>query len=117
VSTTQEERTQHQLHSNEMTISIVSLRQELEEARAVTTAARLSEEAGRQQLTHMIDEQLVQNQTIEALRRQMETSNNAARNAQALLRTNQEQHLAQESCMVQDITMWAHRRTQGMQNR
>ena len=33
-----------------------------------------------------MDEQLVQNQTIESLRRQLETSNNATRDAQALLR-------------------------------
>jgi septal ring factor EnvC (AmiA/AmiB activator) len=67
VTTTQEERTRLQFHSNEMTMSIVSLRQELEEVRAITTAARASEEAGRLQLTGMIDEQLAQNQTIEAV--------------------------------------------------
>ncbi len=39
----------------------------------------------------MMDEQLAQTQTIEALRRQVETSNNAAREAQALLRATQEQ--------------------------
>jgi hypothetical protein len=56
-------------------IPIVSLRQELEEARAVTTTARASEEAGRQQLARMMDEQLAQTRTIEAFRRQVETSN------------------------------------------
>ena len=35
--------------------------------------------------------ELAQNQIIEALRRQVETSNNAARDAQAFLRTTQEQ--------------------------
>ncbi len=35
--------------------------------------------------------QLVQNQTIEALRRQLESSNTSAQQAQALLRANQEQ--------------------------
>jgi hypothetical protein len=50
-----------------------------------------SEEAGRQQLARMMDEQLAQTQTMEALRRQVETSNNSAWKAQALLRTNQEQ--------------------------
>jgi hypothetical protein len=35
----------------------------------------------------MMDEQLAQNQTIETLRRQVETSNITARDAQALLRT------------------------------
>jgi len=54
-----------------MTMSIVSLQQELEEVRAVTTAARASEEAGRQQLARLIDKQLAQIQTIEALRRQV----------------------------------------------
>ena len=39
----------------------------------------------------MMDEQLSQTQTIEALRHQVETSNNAARDAQALLRANQDQ--------------------------
>ena len=39
----------------------------------------------------MMDEQLVQSQTIESLRRQLETSTTTARDAQALLRTNQEQ--------------------------
>ena len=72
-------------------MSLVALRQELDEARVVATAARVSEEAGRQQLARMMDEQLAQNQTIETLRRQVETSNNAARDAQALLRMNQEQ--------------------------
>ena len=36
VTTTQEERTRLQLQSNELTVSIVSLRQELEDARVVT---------------------------------------------------------------------------------
>jgi len=38
-----------------------------------------------------MDEQQAQTQTIETLRRQVETSNNAARDAQALLRATQEQ--------------------------
>ena len=83
--------TRLQLHSNEMSMSLVAIRQELEESGAAATAARVSEEAGRQQLARMMDEQLAQNQTIETLRRQVETSNNAARDAQALLRMNQEQ--------------------------
>ena len=41
--------------------------------------------------TQTMDEQLAQTQPIEALRRQVETSNNAARDAQALLRATQEQ--------------------------
>jgi len=52
----------------------------------------VSEEAGRQQLARMMDEQLTQNQTIETLRRQVEISNNTARDTQAVLRTQQEQH-------------------------
>ena len=91
MATTQDERTRKQLHSNEITTSLVTLRQELEESRAIATAARVSEEAGRQQLARMMDEQLAQIQTIEALRRQVETSNNAARDAKALLRANQDQ--------------------------
>jgi hypothetical protein len=90
-ATTQDERNRLQLHSNEMSMSLVAIRQEHEESRAAATAARVSEEAGRQQLARMMEEQLVQNQTIEALRRQVETSNNAARDAEALLRMNQEQ--------------------------
>ena len=143
VATTQKERTRLQLNSNEMTISMVSLRQELEEARTVSIAARASKEAGRQHLARLMDEQLAQNQTIEALRRQVGT-----RDAQALLRTTQEQQqqysrmpppsthpartggaigstpfvppfklhqrgYAQESFMDRDITMWAHHRIQG----
>ena len=69
----------------------MSLRRELEESRAATAAARVSEEAGRQQLARMMDEQLAQNQTIETLRRKIETNNNTARDTQALLRTQQEQ--------------------------
>ena len=61
--TTQDERIRLQLHSNEMSMSLVAIRQELEEARATATAARSSEEAGRQQLARMMDEQLAQNQT------------------------------------------------------
>ena len=73
-----------------MSMTLVTLRQELEESRAATTAARVAEEAGWQQLARMMDEQLVQSQTIESLRRQLETSNNATRDAQAFLRMNQE---------------------------
>ena len=72
-------------------MSLVALRQELDVARAVATAARVPEEAGRQHLVRMMDEQMVQTQTIEALRRQVETSNNAARDAQALLRATKDQ--------------------------
>ncbi len=39
----------------------------------------------------MLEEQLAQTQTIEALRRQVETRNNAARDVQALLRATQDQ--------------------------
>jgi len=78
-----------------MTMSLVAIRQELEESRASATAARVSEEAVRQQLTLMMDEQLTQTQTIEALRRQVETSNNAVREVQALLRLNQDQQQQQ----------------------
>jgi hypothetical protein len=70
---------------------LVALRQELEDSRAVVTTLRVFEEAGLQQLARMMDEQLAQNQTFEALRRQVETSNNAARDAQVLLRANQDQ--------------------------
>jgi len=45
----------------------------------------VSEEAGRQQLARMMDEKLAQTKTIEAqveTRRQVETSNNAARDVQ-----------------------------------
>ena len=76
VANTQEERTRLQLYSTEMSTTLVAIRQELEESRAAATAARVAEEAGRQQLARMMDEQLAQNQTIEALRRQAETSNN-----------------------------------------
>jgi len=46
----------------------------------------------RLQLARMMDEQLAQNQTIDTRRRQLESSNNSAQQAQALLRANQEQH-------------------------
>ena len=39
VATTQDERIRLQLHSNEMTMSLVAIRQELEESRASATAA------------------------------------------------------------------------------
>ena len=91
VAITQDERTRLQLHSNEISMSLVAIRQELDEARAVATTSRASEEASWQQLARMMDEQLAQTQTIEALRRQVETSNNAARDAQALLRATQDQ--------------------------
>ena len=95
VATIQDERTRLQPHCNEMTMSLVAIRQELEESRASATAARVSEEAGRQQLACMVEEQLAQTQTIEALCRQGETSNNAVREAQALLRLNQDQQQQQ----------------------
>jgi multidrug efflux pump subunit AcrA (membrane-fusion protein) len=74
-------------------MSTVVLRQELDAARAETTTARASEEAERLQLARLMDEQLAQNQTIDAVRRQVEASNNSAQQAQALLRSNQEQQL------------------------
>ena len=51
---TQEERTRLQLHSSAVTVEIVSLRQELEDSRAATASARVSEEAGRLQLARII---------------------------------------------------------------
>ena len=63
----EEDRARIQLHSNEVTVSIVSLRRELDEARSGALTARASEEAARLQLTRMMDEQLAQNQTVDAL--------------------------------------------------
>jgi hypothetical protein len=74
----EEDRARIQLHSTEVQVTIVSLRRELEEARATALTARTSEEAARLQITRMMDEQLVQGQTIEALRRQVESSNASA---------------------------------------
>ena len=91
IANTQDERTRLQLHATEISTSLVAVRKELDDARTVATAARVAEEAGRLQLARMMDEQLPQTQTIEALRRQVETSNNAARDAQALLCATQEQ--------------------------
>ena len=53
MANTQDERTRLQLHSNEISMSLVALRQELDEARAVANAARVSKEAGRQQLARV----------------------------------------------------------------
>ena len=61
----------------------MSLRRELEEARAGALTTRASEETARLQLA--------QNQTIDNLQRQVESSNTALQQAQALLRANQEQ--------------------------
>ena len=72
-------------------MTIVSLRRELEEARAGALTTRASEEAARLQISRMMDEQLSQNQTIDSLRRQVESSNTALQQAQALIRANQEQ--------------------------
>ena len=89
------ERDRLQLHSSAVSVEIGALRQELEESRAAMTSARVSEEAGRQQLARMMDDQLAQNQTIETLRRQVETSNTAVREAQAASRVNHDQQLQQ----------------------
>ena len=70
-------------------MTIVSLRRELEEARATALTARTSEEAARLQITRMMDEQLTQSQTTEASNTS-ESSNTSAQQAQALLRANQE---------------------------
>jgi len=59
------DRIRIQLHSNEVTMSVVSIRRELDEARAGALTARASEEAVRLQLARMMDEQLAQNQTID----------------------------------------------------
>jgi len=72
-------------------VTIVSLRRELDEARSGALTARASEEAARLQITRMMDEQLAQNQTVDALRRQVESGDTSAQQAQALLRANQEQ--------------------------
>ena len=91
IGTIEEDRTRIQLHSNDVTVTIVSLRRELDEARAGVLTARASEEAARLQISRMMDEQLAQNQTIDTLRCQVESSNTSAQQAQALLRNNQEQ--------------------------
>ena len=75
VGTITEDRTRIQLLSTEATMTIVSLRRELEEARAAALTTRASEEAARLQISRMMDEQLSQNQTIDSLRRQVESSN------------------------------------------
>ena len=79
----EEDRARIQLHSNEVTVTIVSLRRELDEARAGALTSRASKEAARLQITRMMDEQLAQNQTVDALRRQVESSNTSAQQAQA----------------------------------
>jgi hypothetical protein len=56
----------------------------------------------------MMEEQLAQTQTIEALRREVETSNNSAREAQALLRTNQEQQLQHSRILPPSIYLGHH---------
>ena len=91
MANTQDERTRLQLHSTEISTSLIAVRLELKDARASASAARVAEEAGRQQLARMMVEHLAQTQTIEVPRRQVETSNNAARDAQALLRVTQDQ--------------------------
>ena len=72
-------------------MTMVSLRRELEEAKASALTTRTSEEAARLQISRMMDEQLAQSQTIDSLRRQVESSSIALQQAQALLRANQEQ--------------------------
>ena len=52
----EEDRACIQLHSNEVTVTIVSLRRELDEARAGALTARASEEAARLQITRKMDE-------------------------------------------------------------
>ena len=65
VGTLTEDGTRIQLHSTEATVTIVSLRRELDEARAGALTMRASEEAARLQISRMMNEQLAQNQTIE----------------------------------------------------
>ena len=71
--TIEEDRTRIQLHFTEATTTIVSLRRELEEARAGALTTRAAEEAARLQISRMMDEQLSQNQTIDSIRRQVES--------------------------------------------
>jgi predicted HNH restriction endonuclease len=56
----EEDRARIQLHSTEVQVTIVSLRRELEEARATALTARTSEEAARSQIARLMDEQLTQ---------------------------------------------------------
>ena len=58
VGTIEEDRTRIHLHSTEATVTIVSLRRELEEARAGALTMRVFEEAARLQISRMMDEQL-----------------------------------------------------------
>jgi len=51
MGTIEEDRTRIQLHSNEVTVINVSLRRELDEARAGALTTRASEEAARLQIT------------------------------------------------------------------
>ena len=71
--TIEEDRTRIQLHSTETTVTIVSLRRELEEEGAGALTIRASEEAARLQISRMMDEQLSQNKTIDSLRHQVES--------------------------------------------
>ena len=66
MANTQDERTRLQLHSTEISTPLVAVRQELDDATAVATVARVAEENGRQQLARMMDEQLVQTCDITA---------------------------------------------------
>ncbi len=107
------DRARIQLHSTEVQVTIVSLHRELEEARANALTARTSEEAARLQITRMMDVQLTQSQTIEGLRRQVESSNISAQHAQALLRANQEQ---QSRMPPPNTSTLVHRPIRVMQN-
>jgi chromosome segregation ATPase len=89
----EEDRAHIQLHSTEVQVTTVSLRRELEEARATALAARTSEEAARLQITRMMDGQLVQGQTIEALRRQVESSNTSAQQARSYVPIKNNSHV------------------------
>ena len=46
IANTQDERTRLQLYSTEISTSLVAVRQELEDTRAIASAARVAEEAG-----------------------------------------------------------------------
>ena len=75
MGTIEEDRTRIQLHSNEVTVIIVSIRRELDEV-------RLQHVHLRRLLAYRSHEQLAQNQTIDTLRRQGESSKTSAQQAQ-----------------------------------
>lgn len=87
-----EDRERLQLHHNELTVAKLALQRELEDAKALVERSKETESAKERQVTLLVEEKTTAQEIIETLRRQLQASETVTREAQALVRTGQQQN-------------------------